>query len=863
MFRAQVTHCIVLRVLFALLGFTLCLLPHVSWSGTLREALPCLDGPDKEVQSQSGLFTVHLACDRVLLEIPQKVLGRDMLANTEFAAASDRADEVAPGSQAISALVRWVRRGDKIYFERVRYERWTRARGSLERGIERVSLPTVIKVFPVLAEGAQGAPVIDVTPLFTTQVGRGFALEFRRRFHMQEVDGARSYIQRVRSFPQNLEVSFYQTWIPDVTELYKSPREGEEPPPASMGFVFHMSLLLLPEVPMPGRCADDRVGYFATPFDEYGTDEHRRVKRAFINRYRLDQQDPTAALSRPVTPIVFYLSREVPEQWRPYIKQGIESWNTVFEQAGFLDAIVARDAPSEQENPNWGPEDVRYSVIRWTPSGRQFAWAPSVVDPRSGEIISSHILFWDDVLKLLETWYFTQVAPLDPRASKLPLPDELTGALLRYLVTHEVGHALGLRHNFKAHSAYTVEQLRDPEWTQRWGTSASIMDYARFNYVAQPGDQAGLFPKFGPYDFFAVEWGYKPLSGSGRCDDGFEELDRIAARQVDEPMLRFGGEDDVADLDPLVNTNVLGGDPIAAADLGLRNIDRVAAMLTSATTRKGQGYGRLSEVYYALILQRHRELAAVAKLVGGVEETRYQAGRGGVPYVAVSASRQREAVQFLVRRAFTTPTNLLDPDLLYRVTPSGAADPLQGSSLALLAKLISPEVFFRMAENEAVNPRDSFTGAALLRVLNNGLFRELEERQPAVSPYRRELQRNYVMLLLVSVGAAPDPQVRFDTQLSDQPLSMDAQAVKVDSQARRSVEWLSSPLAEAAIQYRASKKRPSEFSAALRDGLADLLRKIDQALVRTKDPNTAAHLRDLSAELRQEVQNLARPRSRK
>jgi len=334
---------------FALVASALFLLPHDSSAVALREALPCLDVPGQQVQTQPGLFTVHLACGRVLLEIPAQVLGRDMLANTEFAAASDRADEVAPGSQATSTLVRWVKRDDRIYFERVRYERWTRVRGSLERGIERVSLPVIIKMFPVLAEGERGAPIIDVTPLFTTQVGRGFALEFRRRFRMNDVDGARSYIQRVKSFPRNLEISFYQTWVPDVTELYKSSRPGEEPPPASMGFVFHTSILLLPEAPMRGRCEDDRVGFFATPFDEYGTREHGRVRRAFINRYRLEKQNPGATISRPVTPITFYLSQEVPEHWRPYIKQGIESWNVVFEQAGFRDALVVRDAPSEEE----------------------------------------------------------------------------------------------------------------------------------------------------------------------------------------------------------------------------------------------------------------------------------------------------------------------------------------------------------------------------------------------------------------------------------------------------------------------------------------------------------------------------------
>lgn len=518
----------------------------------------------------------------------------------------------------------------------------------------------------------------------------------------------------------------------------------------------------------------------------------------------------------------------------------------MFEQTGFRGALVVRDAPTEQEDPNWDPEDVRYNVIRWTPSGRQYALGPSVVDPRSGEIVSSHVLFWDDVLKLVETWYFVQVAPLDPRASKLPLPDELEGELLRHLVTHEVGHALGLRHNFKAHSSYTVGQLRDPEWTRRWGNTASIMDYGRFNYVAQPGDNAELLPKFGPYDFFAIEWGYKPPPGNGSCDDEFEELDRMAARQMDEPMLRFGGEDGVSDLDPQVNTNVLGGDPIAAADLGLRNIDRVAAMLVPATTRKGRSYTRLGEVYQALILQRHRELDAVAKMVGGVEETRYQGGRGDIPYMAVAAQRQREAVQFLVRRAFATPTAFLDINLLRRVAPPGSTNALQGSNLTLLSKLLGPEVFFRLAENEAVNPRGSFTGIDLLKALNDGLLEELDATSPVVNLYRRELQRNYVMLLLVGVGAANDPQSRPEAQLSEGRLTPDAQAGP-------GAEWLTSPLAEAALAYRNSKKRPSEFKAALRDGLTHLSLKIDRALKRTKDPQTAAHLRDMRAELHEQI----------
>ena len=827
-----------------------------AFGGTAAVVASCAPGKEPKTQTLVGMLTVHVICDRVIFEIPVRGLNRDLLVNTEFAALSTGTDFVAPGSVVDNRVVRLIRLGNKIYLEDVRYEILAPEQPNLQRGVEAASLRTVLRVFDIIGEGPGGEPQIDVTSVFTSEVPAGFALDLMRHFHMRAVDPKRSYVQTVTAFPGSIDVRFYQTWMADAAELRASSENEDRP--ATLGFIFHASIMALPQTPMRGRYADDRVGYFNVPFDDYGTGEYGSVRRAYIQRYRLEKKDPTADLSEPVKPIIFYLSHEVPDQWRPYIKRGIEDWQKVFEKAGFLNAIIARDAPTPQQDPNWDPEDVRYNVVRWTPSGRQNAMGPAVIDPRSGEVISSHAIFWHDVLRLAETWYFTQVGPLDPRAKKLPLPQETTGELLRYIVTHEIGHALGLRHNFKGHSAYSVAQLRSREWTEKWGNSASVMDYSRLNYVAQPGDNAYLLPKFGPYDYFAIEWGYKQFTQiavvDGKrvrqvmsSDTEWTHLDQLAAQQVNNPMLRFGGEDDAATLDPQVNTNVLGSDPIEGADLGLRNIDRVMPMLVAGTTQLGGSYARMGELYEALITQRHRELMAVAKLLGGVEETRYQAGRGSAPpFEPVSTERQRAAAKFLVERAFSTPGPLLNRDVLYRMTPYAGADALQGSNVQLLRKIIDVGVFERMAEARELDPgAKGYTGIDMLYDLNDGLFRELEAPAPVVELYRRNLQRNYVLLLMVAAGIENDPQApskAIDSRnLESSALSMQARNVSGQRSAN-------SPLSDIAKQYR-KDNRPSEFQAALRLAAVDLRSKIDNAIARVKHPATLALLRELKARL--------------
>jgi len=797
----------------------------------------CVGPAQGRVETQDGMFRTHLTCDRILFEIPAVLLDQDLLLNTEFVALSTGADYTAPGALVDNRVVRFVRRRGKVHLVSLRFAISARDEPRLQQAVKAAQLPTVLMSFDILAEGSDADPIIDLTPLFVSEVPEGIGLGFKKQFGMHSIDPRRSYIDRVKVFPNNVRVYYYQSWSADPKQVMESLQPEQPSIETSATFLFAANFLLLPERPMRPRYWDPRVGYYSRDFQEYGAAPRGGVTRGHIERYRLERKDRTAAVSEPYSPIVFYIGREVPDQWRPYLKQAVEDWQPAFEQAGFRNAILARDAPSEREDPGWDADDVRYNVIRWTPGGRQNALGAATVDPRSGEVISSHTLLWHDALKMLETWYFVQASPLDPRARQLPLPVDLQGELLRYVTRHEIGHALGLRHNLKAASMITTRELRDPQFTRKWGTAASVLGYARFNYVAQPGDDVGLLPQIGPYDFFAVEWGYRDFGEGVTPEQEVPLLDRMAARQVDEPWLRFGGEDEAAEVDPTISKNVLAGDAIEGADLGLRNIDRVMAYIVRASTSLGEDYERLREIYEALILQRHRELLHVTKMVGGVVETRYHAGRGGAPFVPVAPAEQRRAVHFLLERAFRTPTALLDPDVLRRVVPAGGTAPLQGSNLELLRRLIDPGVFERLTEAGGVG--GAYLPADLMADLDDGLFAELSDAAPRVDAYRRELQRNYVGALLATDQQPPVDQQQSRRIDTEPPLATPPTRAGFTTQ-----------LADYGVRQRGRRKPPSEYYTAVRDGVARLRDKIALALSRVEDEATRAHLEAVDAQLR-------------
>ncbi len=695
----------------------------------------------KDAKSDPGVFTVHRVNDQILFEIPKAEMGKEMLFATEVAATPAGSGGYG-GTAAGHKVVRWSRRGNSVLLRVVDYSSRAVGTGAIARAVETANVEAIAATFDVAAEGPNGSVVIDVTRFFTSDPSD---FSVRNRVGGGTADPTRSYVERVKAFPTNVELTSTITFVGGTGGGIGGPggpaagRGGGGAGGAQTAMV-HYSLVNLPDKPMMPRVSDTRVGYFTEDFSLYGDPQNRVVDESYIARYRLEKKDPNAALSEPVKPIVYYLSREVPEWLHPYLKKAVEDWNVAFEQAGFKNAIVCKDAP---DDPNWDPEDARYSVIRWAPTPTENAQGPHISDPRTGEILSAHIIVWHNVMKLGQTWYFSQVGDMDPRAAKLPLPNELLGRIMQYVVSHEVGHTLGLRHNHKASSSYTVAQLRDKAFTDKNGDEASIMDYGRFNYVAQPGDNANLIPIIAPYDKFAIEWGYKPLPNVTKPDDEKSALDVIAARQVNDPTLRFGGEDAAAAVDPTVQTEDLGSDPIEATRYGLMNLDRIAKMLVPATTKYGEDYDELGDMYQAIWAQRAREMGHVAKLVGGVVQTNYHAGRGGEVYAPVPAARQAAAVKFLIDNAFTTPKSLILPDILYRVQPSGVQAQVLASQRGLLASLMAPDRIARLQDAASVSP-NAYTVARLVHDVQNGVWSELTTTAPVIDPYRRNLQRAYL-----------------------------------------------------------------------------------------------------------------------
>jgi hypothetical protein len=699
------------------------------------------------MQSRDGLVRTHRDGARVLFEVPASVLGKDILLVQQIEATTLGAGY---GGQAQgNRVVRWERMGNRMLLRLIPFDITADASLPIARAVAASNVPPILASFNIEAFGADSSSVVDVTRLFTQPP---WEMSPAARYRGQ-VDAARTWIESAHTYPTNVEVRSTITITNTPAAGGGGGRGGAAaaftmPPTAT--FLMHWSFLKLPETPMMARYFDQRVGYFSVGTTDFGADEPRVVEKRFISRWRLECSDRMVGnLCVPKKPIEYYVDPATPEWLVPWVKKGIESWQSAFAEAGFYQGIVAKDAPTKAQDPEWSAEDARYSVVRWLPSNTQNASGPSIKDPRSGEIIESDIQMYHNVMNLGNGWYFAQASAADPRARVWPFPNDLSGRMLMYVVAHEVGHTIGMQHNMKSSGTYPVDSLRSKTWAATMGHTPSIMDYSRFNYVAQPEDGIDpehLVPGIGPYDKFMIAWGYKPIPGARTPEDERKTLDEWARVQDTVPWLRFSTAGNQG-ADYQDNTEAVGdNDPVKAAEYGQRNFKRMMGYLQPAANRPYDDSSDLQELYGRVVGQWGTVMRHVTTVVGASETQEKYNSQPGARFTPVSKARQKDAVRFLNENVFKTPMWMIDMDILRRLEPAGTIGRVSGSQTSILNALMNEARMARLVDYEATATRaaDAYPLMEFLADVRGGVFGELTAGSVVVDPYRRALQRSYV-----------------------------------------------------------------------------------------------------------------------
>ncbi len=724
--------------------------------------------PYKEVITEKavtkkGLFIVHKVEDKYYFEMGDSMMKREIMAITRFVKvpANKGTGRATYGGELTNQQTIVFEKGpsNNVFMRVITLINVADTTNAIFKAVSNSNLNAITAAFPIAAFGKDSATVvIDVTDFFKgdNQVV-SINPNAKRAFNLSSIANDRSYIQSITSFPLNTEIRTVKTFNSTPASPL-SPQTGSSVPAANAAgavtIELNTSLILLPENKMSIRYWDRRVGFFPEDFTIFTDNQQRVENEMFAVRWRLEPKPADmekwkrGELVEPIKPIIYYVDPATPKKWRGALIAGVNDWQVAFEKAGFKNAIMAKEWP--ENDTSMSMEDARYSVIRYFASDVENAYGPNVHDPRTGEILESHIGWYHNVMKLLHHWYMIQTAAVSPRARKMKLDDDLMGQLIRFVSSHEVGHTIGLLHNMGNSSKTPVEKLRDKQWVEANGHTASIMDYARFNYVAQPEDsisEVGLFPRIGEYDRWAIQWGYGYIPGKSKEEQKVESNKLIIKTLKDYPRTYFGTYELGNSIDPRNQREDLSDNAMKASAYGIKNLKYIVKHLEEWTADTLDMYTNLDEMYGQLVGQYRRYLGHVTTHVGGIYETIGTSLESKPVFEVTPKAIQKDAVAFLQEQVFQTPNWLMEKDILNKISNPGEDDVIVTAQEGALSSLISTDRLNRLQEcADRYSAAKAYSAMELLSDVQSGLFTELKTKKP-IDTYRRRLQKSYIQKL--------------------------------------------------------------------------------------------------------------------